>query len=98
MFDEPDEPPAERAIDPLDRARDKFDEFRMHAELAAVFEGTRKFEARLVPGLDPELAREVQRSIATLEKSKAADLPILPPPVMPGVIKLLTIPAARELS
>ena len=49
MFDEPedndrgDDNAAERAADPAARAKEKLDEFRMHAELAAVFEGKRKF-------------------------------------------------------
>src|SRR5215470_4899053 len=81
MFDEPDgeagESPSERARDPATMAREKADEFRMHAELAAVFEGVRKCDARLVPGLDPEVARQVQRSMARLEKAKAAEHPVL---------------------
>ena len=58
MFDEPEEQeqPAERPADPAQRAKEKSEEFRMHAELAAVFEGCRKFDAELRPGLDPELA------------------------------------------
>ena len=79
MFDEPNEEPAERPIDPADRAKDRFDQFRMHAELAAVFEGRRKFDAEILQRLDPELAREVQRTIARLEKAKPADSPVLPP-------------------
>ena len=39
MFEEPNERPPERPIDPTARAKEKADEFRMHAELAAVFEG-----------------------------------------------------------
>jgi hypothetical protein len=54
MFDEPSETPSEDSSDPKLRAREKAEEFRMHAELAAVFEGARKFDARLIPGFDPE--------------------------------------------
>ena len=61
MFDEPDEPPAERPADPIVQAKEKFDEFRIHAELAAVFEGKRKFDAQILPTLSADLAREVQR-------------------------------------
>jgi hypothetical protein len=78
MFDETNEEPAERSFDPADRAREKSDEFRMHAELAAVFEGCRKFDAQLYPGLDSELARNVQRTMARLDKSKEANSPVLP--------------------
>ena len=54
MFDEPEERPDETARDPAARAREKSDEFRMHAELAAVFEGPRKFDAALRADLDGE--------------------------------------------
>src|SRR5258706_844481 len=78
MFDEPEETPSERAVDPALRAREKADEFRMHAELAAVFEGRRKFDARLIVGLDAQVARDVQRAIGRLEKAKSAESPVLP--------------------
>jgi hypothetical protein len=97
MFDEPDEQPAERPAKPEDRAREKFDEFRMHAELAAVFEGPRKFESRLVP-LDAYLARDVQRTMAKLEKSKVADTPLLPPPSEDDARRLLSLPQTANLS
>ena len=98
MFDEPneDETPPERPATPADRAREKFDEFRMHAELAAVFEGLRKFDAQLVPALDPEVAREVQRGIAKLEKAKPADSPLVPPASATDAANLLNLPAARD--
>ena len=57
MFEEPDEETNERAADPATRAKDKSDEFRMHAEFAAVFEAHRKFDAELKAGLDGEIAR-----------------------------------------
>jgi hypothetical protein len=99
MFDEPDdESPAERPSDPADRAKEKFDEFRMHAELAAVFEGNRKFDAQILPKLDPEIAREVQRTIARLEKAKSADSPLIPPPADADAAAVLNLPAARGLS
>ena len=66
MFDEPDEPRAEQATDPAGRAREKADEFRMHAELAAVFEGPRKFEAQILATLNADVARNVQRTIGKL--------------------------------
>jgi hypothetical protein len=98
MFDEPSERPEERPREPAERAREKSDEFRMHAELAAVFEGIRKFDAELRPGLDPELAREVQRSIAKLEKSKAPDSPVLPEPSAADAAALLRFPVSHDLT
>ena len=98
MFDEPDEPRPEPPLDPAARAREKFDEFRMHAELVAVFEGRRKFDAQLVPGLDPEVAREIQKSIGRLEKSKPADSPVLPPSTAADAASLLNLPNTAGLA
>jgi len=96
MFDEPadddNENSAERATDPTDRAKEKLDEFRMHAELAAVFEGKRKFDAELYPNLDPEIARDIQRTVGRLEKSKSADSPLLPAPSAADALRLLALP------
>src|SRR6478672_7293655 len=78
MFEEPSEPPPEHSFNPADKAREKSDEFRMHAELAAVFEGNRKFDAQIVPGFDAKIARDVQRTIGKLEKSKSTESPVLP--------------------
>ena len=99
MFDEPNERPAERSLDPLAAAREKFDEFRMHAELAAVFEGTRKFDARIIRDLGASLARDMQQSIARLEKSRAPDTPILPKPEPANeAARLLNLATACGLS
>jgi hypothetical protein len=98
MPDEPQEDPSERSLDPADQAKEKSDEFRMHAELAAVFEGCRKFEAELKPRLDPQLARDLQRSIGKLEKSKSADSPVLPEPSAVAAADLLNTPEARGLT
>ncbi len=98
MFDEPNEPPAERPLDPADRARERFDEFRMHAELAAVFEGHRKFDAQINHKLNPEVARDVQRKMAQLEKSKPLDTPLLPAPSADDASALLNLPVTRGLS
>ena len=93
MYEEPDdhdeESPAERAATPADRAKDKTDEFRMHAELAAVFEGNRKFDAQILTKLDPDVARDVQRTIAKLEKARVADSPLLPPESMQDAARIL---------
>ena len=98
MFDEPAEDPTEDAIKPADRAKDKSDEFRMHAELCAVFEGHRKFDADLVPKLDPEIAREIQRGMARLEKAKTPDSPVLPEESADQAVALLNLPVSRKLT
>src|SRR5687767_6093440 len=98
MYNDPEEAPAEQSQDPAERAREKADSLRMHAELAAVFEGPRKFDARLLPGLDPEVARTVQRTIGRLAKAKAADSPVIPEPSAPDAATLLTLPDAHDLS
>ncbi|HEY8665029.1 MAG TPA: hypothetical protein VIL86_00105 [Tepidisphaeraceae bacterium] len=98
MFDEPDESPAELPRDPAERAREKADEFRVHAQLAAVFEGPRKFDAQLLPGLDPNIARDIQRTVGRLEKSKPADSPILPDSSAAEAAALLNLHATAGLS
>jgi hypothetical protein len=98
MFDEPEEGPAERDVNPADRAREKADEFRMHAELAAVFEGPRKFDAELHPNFDPQLARDVQRMMGRLDKARPADSGVLPPESAADAAGLLNLPETRILS
>src|SRR5690349_17283585 len=98
MFDEPTEPPPEHSFNPADRVREKSDEFRMHAELAAVFEGHRKFDAQLDARLDPALARDIQRTMGRLEKAKTPDSPVLPPTSAADAANLLTLPQTRDLS
>jgi hypothetical protein len=89
MYDEPTDDPTEQASDPARRAKEKADEFRTHAEVFAVFEGIRKFDAAIVPGLDPELARTMQRTMAKLAKAKTPELPVLPDTVAEEAAKLL---------
>jgi hypothetical protein len=100
MFEDPNEneTPAEQAANPLDRAKEKFDEFRMHAELAAVFEGVRKFEGDLLTDLDAAAARQIQQTIARLEKSKQAEIPVLPETSVPDAAGLLNMPASASLT
>lgn len=98
MFDEPEESPEEQSTDPTQQAREKSDEFRMHAELAAVFEGTRKFDAELVPGLDADLARQVQRAMGKLAKAKTPESPLLPPASVPDAMAVLVFATAHGLS
>jgi hypothetical protein len=97
MFDEPSETPPERPADPAIRAKEKSDQFRMHAELAAVFEGPRKFDAELRPNLTPDLARDIQRTIGRLEKSKTPDSPVLPESSAADAAALLNLPETRDL-
>jgi hypothetical protein len=98
MFDEPDEAQDKRIIDPRQRAKDKLDEIRMHAQLAAVFEGPRKFDAQLLPTLDANLARDIQRGIGRLEKAKPVDTPVLPASSATEAADLLKLPQTKELS
>lgn len=98
MFDEHEESPTEQARTAGERAKEKADEFRMHAELAAVFEGHRKFDAELLPKLDAEVARDVQRTIGKLEKSRSPEHPVLPEQSMPEAARLLDFPAAHGVS
>jgi hypothetical protein len=98
MFDEPEEDPERRPFDPAERARTKSDEFRMHAELAAVFEGIRKFDANLDPTLSSEVAREVQKGMARLEKSRPADTPLIRPDSFAVAAELLNFPTTKSVA
>jgi len=98
MFDEPIEDPEERSSEPADMAREKSDEFRMHAEIAAAFEGPRKFDAQLIPGLDAQIARDIQRTMGRLEKSKEPNSPVLPEPSGKDAADLLNFPITHGLS
>lgn len=98
MFDDTNQDPSERTFDAATMAREKADEFRMHAELAAVFEGVRKFEARLVPGFDSDLMRQVQRGVAKLERARLPDSPLVPEPSAPEAAALLGLPETQHFS
>ena len=102
MYEEPDEfeeeggrPRGELAGDPKRRAMEKLDELRTHAQLAAVFEGPRKFDAELRPFGD---AREVQQAIGRLEKSKLEAVPVLPPGQWKAAAELLAMPDSKALA
>ena len=95
---DPGESPAERPITPAEQAKEKADEFRMHAELVAVFEGRRKYDAELLTNLDRDVAREVQRTIARLEKAKEAETPLISAKSAPDAAALLNSPKTRELT
>lgn len=98
MFEEPSEVPSENTRDPKQRAREKGDELRVHAELAAVFEGVRKFDAELNTGFDAKLARDIQQQVGRLEKSKGADSPLLPHAAVADAMALLDLPRAQSLT
>lgn len=97
MYEEPEQSPSEQASNPAQRAAERADELRMHAELAAVFEGCRKFDAQIDPRLDPEIARDIQRTIGKLEKARSTEHPILPPDVASEAQRLLDLPATAKL-
>jgi hypothetical protein len=98
MFNEPEEDPAEIASDPSSRAKEKADELRMHAELAAVFEGPRKFDAQLEAGLNSDTARDIQRTMARLEKSKIVDTPVVSEESMDAALAVLKFPETASLA
>ena len=90
MFDEPAKDSKEAANNPKTAAQEKADELRMYAELAAAFEGTRKHDAAVVPGLDPKIARDVQQTIGRLEKARLEAV-LIPPEQMPEAQRLLSL-------
>lgn len=98
MFEEPDEDREELAFDPAARAKEKSDEFRLHAELAAVYEGSKKFEAEIDTDFDLALAREIQRTVAKLERARETDTPIILGEPAKEAAALLDLPATRDLS
>jgi hypothetical protein len=98
MFNEPNEDPAEPTSNPTTRAKEKSDEFRVHAELAAAFEGNRKFDAGIYPGLDAGIARDLQRAMAKLEKSKTEASPVIPETSAPDASTVLNLYKDKNLS
>ena len=96
MDQEPQRRKGEGSADPATRAREKADELALHAELAAVFEGPRKFDAEVLPGLDPGVARDAQRTVGRLEKARAENSPVLPPAVAADAAALLNLPDADD--
>jgi hypothetical protein len=70
----------------------------MHAELAAVFEGKRKFDAEIDASLDAGVAREIQRTVAKLEKARMPDVPLISPESSDLARELLAYPKTKSLS
>jgi len=85
-------------MDPKQRAMEKAAELRMHAEIAAVFEGPRKFGAEIRFELHYPLARELQKRMAMLEKQKSPESPVLPPQSAGEALDLLSFANARDLA
>jgi hypothetical protein len=79
MYDDPDRQKDDQAGAPALRLKEKLDELRIHADLCAIFEGTRKFDASIRTEIDPNLIRDVQQIVAKLEKSKQPGKPFLTP-------------------
>jgi hypothetical protein len=79
MYEDENDNPVEKAKDIQTRAHEAVNQFRLHAEIAAIFEGTRKFDAAIRPDLSADVAREIQRAMAKLEKSLEPNIPIIPP-------------------
>ncbi|MGA2231334.1 MAG: hypothetical protein ABSH22_10580 [Tepidisphaeraceae bacterium] len=98
MFDEENDGRPERELEPAERAQEQADGFRVHAQLAAVFEGCRKFEAKLVPGLDAQIAREIQLGMGKLEKAKVGEGPVLPPDSADDAAGLLLFPKTKKFT
>ncbi len=99
MFEEPENTPPEDSIDPAVRAAEKADEIRMHAQLAAVYEGCRKFDASVDPSINPDLARSIQQKIGRMEKNKITpELPVLAEPVRADAAEVLGMPKSAGIS
>lgn len=78
MFeDDADDAPARRT-DPEQAAKDKLEELRMYAELAAVFEGPRKFDQAFRRDLPLDLAQRLQRGLLTLERARPGQSQLIP--------------------
>jgi hypothetical protein len=80
MFDDDDDQNRDdTSADAKTRLDEKVAELRIHAELCAVFEGVRKYEAQLNTTLDIDLTRTLQKSMLKLTGCKMQDSPVLDP-------------------
>ena len=105
MYEDPDDaddtgeaPKPKRSADPATAAREQVDQLRLHAELAAVFEGTRKFDAHVRPNLDPDLARDVQRTMGKLGTGIIRDGPLLKGDAAADAARVLALPDTPAIS
>jgi len=92
------EEPVEKASDAKSQALEKADEVRSHAELFAIFDGVKKFDAAIKPNLSVDTARDVQRTMAKLEKVWDPKLPIIPPEAAPEAARVLNLAETANLS
>ena len=97
MFEDDAQPSNELSRDPIQRAKEQAEMLRLHAELAAIFEGTRKFDAQMIP-LDAGAMREIQLEMARLAKTRPADRPIVPPEHRAQADALLTLCETKSLT
>ena len=97
---EPDDdaPKPRKPRDPVQAANEMADSLRLHAAIAAVFEGVRKFDAALLPGLDAELARDVQRTIGKLGNAIVKNGPLLTGESAAEAARVLGLAEGRGLS
>lgn len=100
MYDDDDNKKGEEASSGAQRAKEKGEALRQHAEIAAIFEGPRKFDAEL-HDLKATLARDVQQRLAKLAKAKQAGShqlgAILPPDLFDEAAHLLDLHETEEL-
>lgn len=97
MFDDDAQPPNETSSDPVQRANEQAEMLRLNAELAAVFEGTRKFDAQMI-ALDVGMMRKIQLDMARLAKSRLSEMPVIHPSHRPHVDALLTYCDTQSLT
>jgi hypothetical protein len=98
MFDDPSEPPPELAATAQARAAEKIDEFRLQAELCAVFEATWKYDAQILPVDDPKTLRSIQKTIAGLERDRIDGTPVIKPERAADAAALLDTPRTGVFS
>lgn len=98
MYEEPEDNPSEKSGDAQSRAKEKSDEFRMHAEFAACFEGMRKFDAEIRVDIDADGARDIQRTLGKLERARIEDTPILPGESEADARRILNWPKEKSVS
>ena len=99
MFDPPNEEPIEPILDPAGLAKEKSDEFRMYAEIAAVFEGRTKFDAQFLTQLQPQACPQHPADHGPDGKSpRFPASPFCPSRAATKAADLLNFPATAGLS
>ncbi|HQY88224.1 MAG TPA: hypothetical protein PK402_06170 [Tepidisphaeraceae bacterium] len=97
MFEDDHKQSFESSRDPMERAKEQSETLRLHAELAAIYEGTRKFDAQLVQ-LDAGVMRDIQMEMARLAKSRSPESPLLPVENFAQAHDLLALCDAKSLT